>query len=685
MRVDWLGAGTGPIPPRPARQEMMRRTSPLLPLLLILLTLLGGIGLVLLSSDIGANPRIFILGDMEKPTGLESLRDSNDFWRDGKIRLHGAGNEVVAFQAVVQAYQPVEELSARIGRLEGPGATLAEGREIELSLAHYEWSRDASYSWGPGAAGALPWRGRGWPDALIPFHDPYRPDRPPVAIPFSLDPDQRRNQAIWVDLFIPAEAPAGTYEGTIEFLHGVEVFAVKPIELIVHPFRLPDERHVDGYGELYRETGLMLESQVKFKENPEQDWMFYRRYLQMAHAHRFLATHRQGNGPVPRTIEGAPADRLAMRWEGDWDLYSPYVDPVLDGSLFTEAEGYIGPSPGTGPSFFPAPFPEEFHGTAALADHLAAHGGRLDPALLATIEANAASFIAEATRQGWADKRFFAYIFDEVDGPKDSEGTAEAAIAPAAAGLEALAAHRAMADVQAALDRGTGRDGRIDLLWTSQQSPARWEGTPADLRPIIRWWVPNAHALDPDFYHSLPVEKPQTVWFYHSGHPAVGNHTINQTGIDLRLWGLLGWRYQINGSFWWSMMSFPAASKRPNFNPYMVPVYNLNDTRWGNGVLFYPGSRLTMIGARRNIAGPVASMRMKAYRRGLQDYEYCRLASRGGAGTEVNAMLRQLIPDALAKARGDGAGRWRKRPSDYYAMRRHLAGLITEMQAPAPR
>ncbi|MEN6624626.1 MAG: glycoside hydrolase domain-containing protein [Candidatus Sumerlaeia bacterium] len=612
---------------------------------------------------------VFICGDMEKHTGNGPVADSADVVRGGTIRLDGACNEVVAFQAVLRAGVKQADLNARVTDLATSASSIG-ARNAELFLAHYAAARDASYSWGPSQSGVLPWKGELWPDALVPFNDPYSPAREPVAAPFAIDPARHRNQSVWVDLFIPKDTKAGIYTGSLEITQAGKAIKTFPIELRVHPFNLPDECHVDAFGELYRETGVMFDSGAKFKEHPEKDWPVYKRYLQMAHAHRFLATHRAENGPLPKTENGEPAVRLDQAWGNDWSLYTPYVDPVLNGTLFTEREGYYGPCMGVGPSFFPAPFVETFYGAPSLAAYLGKHNGRMDPRQLAILRDNAAAFRREAVARGWDKTRFFAYVMDEVDGVTDQGDEIENIV-------RTRKFHHAMRDIQRALDDGAG-EGSISLMWTSHTDPNQWIWTPADLGPFIRWWVPNGHALNPEFVNNPEIKG--TVWFYHSGRPAIGNHTINQTGIDLRLWGLLcATETRINGSFWWSMMNFAGRHDEPEFNPYDTPVYNEKDTRWGNGVLFYPGMRLTMIGARKNIAGPVSSMRMKAYRRGLQDYEYYWLVKTVADDASLRTSwkrLHELIPVAFSHAAGRKSAAWSEKPADYEKFRREMAGFI---------
>jgi hypothetical protein len=79
------------------------------------------------------------------------------------------------------------------------------------------------------------------------------------------------------------------------------------------------------------------------------------------------------------------------------------------------------------------------------------------------------------------------------------------------------------------------------------------------------------------------------------------------------------------------------------------PIYNPRETRWGNGVMFYSGARLPDIGFPA-IDGPLSSLRMKAYRRGLQDYEYCWLLAQKGKRSIADNAMRKLIPVALTEA-----------------------------------
>ena len=107
-------------------------------------------------------------------------------------------------------------------------------------------------------------------------------------------------------------------------------------------------------------------------------------------------------------------------------------------------------------------------------------------------------------------------------------------------------------------------------------------------------------------------------------------------------------------------------------------IYTPRENRWGNGVLFYSGARLPDIGFPA-IDGPLSSLRMKAYRRGLEDYEYCRLLARNGRRPAADAAIRKVIPVALAEAlpeaRQSGPP-WATDVDAWYRMRAELAAAL---------
>lgn len=106
-------------------------------------------------------------------------------------------------------------------------------------------------------------------------------------------------------------------------------------------------------------------------------------------------------------------------------------------------------------------------------------------------------------------------------------------------------------------------------------------------------------------------------------------------------------RYGLRGLYYWTVVYWPAGD--PWVNPLTYKNFN------GEGVLFYPG-------ADAGIDGPVASMRLKALRDGLEDYEYLVLAGDEGA--------------AKASAIGRSWTQWETDPAKLAAAREELAAVI---------
>jgi hypothetical protein len=105
-------------------------------------------------------------------------------------------------------------------------------------------------------------------------------------------------------------------------------------------------------------------------------------------------------------------------------------------------------------------------------------------------------------------------------------------------------------------------------------------------------------------------------------------------------------RYGLTGLLYWTAVFWPGGDSWTNSMNY--PKFN------GEGLLFYPG-------ADAGLEGPVASMRLKALRDGLEDYEYLALA--GDGGNEIAASLAkswtqwETDPAKLAAAREELAKR----------------------------
>jgi hypothetical protein len=104
----------------------------------------------------------------------------------------------------------------------------------------------------------------------------------------------------------------------------------------------------------------------------------------------------------------------------------------------------------------------------------------------------------------------------------------------------------------------------------------------------------------------------------------------------------------------------------------------------GDGVLFYPGTDAIFPGQSYGLAGPIASLRLKYWRRGIQDVEYLALADRVDHKA-TSAIVERMVPRVLWET-GVGSSSdptwvrapisWSVDPDDWEAARKELARII---------
>jgi hypothetical protein len=121
--------------------------------------------------------------------------------------LEAARGEIESFQVVVRAEgQDLEDVSIGVGDLKGPDGAVIPARSHLLYREHYVQIRETD------TPGGRP----GWyADALIPFRDPATgraPARAEVKAQ-GVEVAAGANQPFWVDIVVPRDAPAGTYQG----------------------------------------------------------------------------------------------------------------------------------------------------------------------------------------------------------------------------------------------------------------------------------------------------------------------------------------------------------------------------------------------------------------------------------------------------------------------------------------
>ena len=115
-------------------------------------------------------------------------------------------------------------------------------------------------------------------------------------------------------------------------------------------------------------------------------------------------------------------------------------------------------------------------------------------------------------------------------------------------------------------------------------------------------------------------------------------------------------RYAITGLLYWSTVYWGS----PDRNPWDDPGFRI---RWnGDGALFYPGNEA-------GIDGPIASIRLKNLRDGMEDYEYFKILEDRGGKEVVEEVVRMAVPTW---------GTWEQDPYRLLELRHRLAREIVQ-------
>ncbi len=530
------------------------------------------------------------------------IRRKNLVWdsQTRTVALHAARNEFTAFQAIVESDQPVEDIDvqARI-----PGLS-----HVDVFKEWYVQVRRPSTGYERSSLGPA-W----YPDALL----PARPARLNTGFPFSI-PDLynnipgQKNHAVWIDVFVPHDAHPGAYRGELRvtWKGGEEKLA---IALEVWNFALPQESHVPG--DIW--NGSMRNMP------PEEELAYY----QLARQHRF----------VPLIYAYRPKLQIAEgKAELAWSEFDMRLARYLDGSAFTEDQGYWGPGYGLPLDHMMLPFNVEKRGNRATAWPAAVPEQGRTPQYEAIWKDVARQIRHHLDANPlWKKVRKIAFL-DGLDESYSED------------------AYEKMIYYGRLLHEAMGRGWflyRID----GGYSPEAMEKLSAE----VDLWVCHTVSFDPDLVAHYR-EKGVDTWFY---GPMIYEQKKNSgcgsnTFLDLDLLvnrgiGWVAWKYRAGWVEWeFDWNAYASWYEGENFKE-PGRIYN------GSGQLIYRGA---VMDYRR----PIPSIRLKAQRRGLQDYEYFWLLGREAADPIVN---RIVYKRPFGKAAMLDTEIWKNNPDDWEAAR----------------
>jgi hypothetical protein len=475
--------------------------------------------------------------------------------------------------------------------------------------------------------------GPGWyADGLLPKRHANLATGFPFSIPdlYNNIPGQR-NQAIWVDIFIPLEkenAPPGQYSGTLEvaWKGGRDTILVV---LEVWDFALPQESHLPG--DIW--NGSM-------RNMPPEEEL---RYYQLAQQHRFLPLVYAYR---PKLLINGEVVEL------DWKEYDQRLSRYLDGSAFTEKFGYWGPGYGVPLHHLMLPFDIEKGGNRERAWPMALpEAGRT--AQYESVWREVGRQVREHldSRPEWQKVQKIAFL----DGLDESYSDS---------------AYEKMVYYGRLLHEAMGRRWfkyRIDGGYSREAMEKLYRE--------IDLWVCHTVAYD------LPTVRPfqakgVEAWFYgpmiyeQRSNSGCGSNTFLDLDLNInRAIGWMGWKYQTGWVEWeFDWNAYAAWYEAENFKE-PERIYS------GSGQLIYRG---VVMGYDQ----PIPSVRLKVQRRGLQDYEYFWLLSqRTGNQQAADQLVNSVIyKQPFGEAAMLDTEVWKNNPEEWEKCRILAGKQITAVQ-----
>lgn len=446
----------------------------------------------------------------------------------------------------------------------------------------------------------------GWyPDALIPFRHPLS-GKPLSGARFTAVPfdlPAEQTHGFWVDVFVPPDAVPGEYRGVYRVTAAGGRSVAVPVELSVWDFELP------RVSTLQTALGSPAERMRSYyarraREGKEEPPADWAQID--AQCAEMLSRHRINATPPPGSL-------------------MPLAQP--DGSFEI---------PGEQIDAFRA-FVDRYHVNAFCVPHPRSVVG--DPVAEAkTLHAWLAAWDRAAAKLDRPGVLFYTYLRDE---PNDEE------------------AYRYVQQWGRAIRQANSvvKVLVVEQTWTQNE---QW----GDLYGAVDIWCPLFFLFNPESAAKRQALG-ETVWTYTALCQGARKTPWWHTDFPLlhyRVPAWIAWRYRIRGLLYWGGLSFWNQVDDPWTEPGTLDRrQQRNDLLFnGEGSIVYPARAV-------GYEGIVPSLRLKALRDAIEDYEYLSILERRGQRAEAEQIVLPLAGSWF---------QWDPDPAAYLAARARLAEMI---------
>jgi MYXO-CTERM domain-containing protein len=269
---------------------------------------------LLIAGMVSAAPAVWTEGPLVKV--VPSVQATNS----ASAQLVAARNEFESFQIAIRGTSAVSNVRAKASALTGPGGATIPSSNVRL----YRQAIMEVYT----PSGSIGSKGR-FPDGLIPDVD-ESDGQTRSAFPFSVPAGETR--ALWVDILVPMEAPAGRYAGSIH-VTGDGFDVTVPMELEVLGFTLPSTPTLTTAFRSWPGRICFQHTDLSDCGGHEAAMDLLTKYARLGLDHRITFSNFF---VLPHSM----TDETMMGLHGDdWSVFDATFGPFLNGTAATQLPG----------------------------------------------------------------------------------------------------------------------------------------------------------------------------------------------------------------------------------------------------------------------------------------------------------------------------------------------------------
>ena len=497
------------------------------------------------------------------------------------------------------------------------------------------------------------------PDALVPLINPITGSATGGMYGgkvFELNADEL--YAFWLDVFIGKDALPGEYLGEITVRAGKEYSKIIPVKLTVFKFSLPDIKHLTATFQL--SMGNVIHSHGINNNKTTKDKIMNLSYLYESMLHDHYINNWSPITGYNYGLNGVKVNVKDGKVIVNWSKYDKLISPYMDGTAYAD-------NVPAQTLFVPYWLPVKKKDGQGWAKRATRNNyTRIDYELFGQYIKEVQSHFKE---KGWLD-RSFVFYFDE---PFISKWKYDAFIKTSK------------------VIRENAPELKI-LITDGYKGKSGYKAKSFITEPIEKYvdvWDPVTYQVSSldlvEYYRNRKSEGKFDFWCQTLANANPRRAVINLfPEYDMpfhRMWGIMSWDFGFQGIEWWETIVWWDGKNRKRLDPWTNPIAfpGFNQPVNSDGRLFFPGTENAIGGP--DI--PISSLRMKAIREAIEDYEYLYLLNQLGGIEEFDMNLLHTMDESKSQEMNQpmpmGSGPWQWWEGDGERMmeiRNNIARLI---------